>query len=459
MKRFFASSVLAILLCLFSNTLGSPQHPSEESIFTMALTGDTIISRKLSVYEEPEFLQMIEIIRSADVAFTNLETLFHDYEPYPMHQSGGTYMRAEPVLVKELEWAGFDIVSRANNHAGDYGVLGMRLTTRYVEEAGLVHAGVGESLAAAREARFLETTKARVALISCASTFPDHARAGKSRDDIPARPGLNPLRYSTTYVVTEDQFEMLRQILEQLGMPKPEEKDELRIFRQRFIKGEKPEARTEPHEEDLGEMAAVVRNASRLADFTVVSIHAHEQDKDRFIPAKFLIAFAHAMIDAGADVFVGHGPHVLRGIEIYKGKPIFYSLGNFIFQNETLLRLPYENYEHYKLGSDKHVADFNDARYDFDKKGFPAKPEYWESVIAVPRWKGKELVEIKLYPITLGFGKPRTVRGRPLLADRELSLKILEDLKRVSQPFGTTIEIEDGVGIIKLIKGDGSIFN
>lgn len=449
MKRSLFA-VLSIFWCFFFSIGGWPQGPPEEDFFTMALTGDTIISRKLSVNREPEFLQMIEIIRSADVAFTNLETLFHDYEPFPMHESGGTYMRAEPFLADELVWFGFDMVSRANNHAGDYGVMGMRLTTEYVRKAGLVHAGVGESLVQAREAGFLETAKARVALISCASSFPDHARAGKTRGDIPPRPGLNPLRYSTTYVVTEEQFKVLMQIHKQLGMPEPEKEDELKIFQQRFIEGEKPEIRTEPNKEDLEEMAAVVHNASRLADYTIVSTHAHEQDKDRFVPAKFLITFGHAMIDAGADVVVGHGPHVLRGIEIYKGKPIFYSLGNFIFQNETLLRLPYENYQRYRLGSDKHVADFNDARYDFDKKGFPAKPEYWESVIAVPHWKGKRLMEIRLYPISLGYGKPRTVRGRPLFADPSLRTKILQHLESCSVPFGTKVEIEDGVGVIKV---------
>jgi poly-gamma-glutamate synthesis protein (capsule biosynthesis protein) len=450
MKLLRATFALTFVWCLFFVLPGWPQSSSDEDLFAMALTGDAIISRKLSVYQEPEFLQMIELIRSADVAFTNLETLFHDYEPFPMHQSGGTYMRAEPALAKELAWAGFDMVSRANNHSGDYGVLGMKLTTRYVEEAGLVHAGVGESLAAAREARFLETAEARAALVACASSFPDHARAGKTRGDIPTRPGLNPLRYSTTYVVTEDQFEVLMQMHKELRMPEPEKKDELRIFRQRFIKGEKPEIRTEPRKEDMEEIASVVRNASRLADYTIVSIHAHEQDKEKFVPAKFLVSFAHAMIDAGADVLVGHGPHILRGIEIYKGKPIFYSLGNFIFQNETLLRLPYENYQRYKLGPNKHVADFNDARYESDKKGFPAKAEYWESVIAVPHWKGRRLVEIRLYPITLGFGKPRQVRGRPLFADSTLGAKILKRLARYSKAFGTRVEVEDNIGVVRI---------
>ena len=154
-------------------------------------------------------------------------------------------------------------------------------------------------------------------------------------------------------------------------------------------------------------------------------------------------------IDAGADVFLVHGPHVLRGIEIYKGKPIFYSLANFIFQNETLLRLPYENYKRFELGPNKHVADFNDARYNFDKRGFPARADYWESIVAVPQWKGKELMELKLYPITLGFGLSRMARGRPMFADSELSKKIIDDLKKYSEPFGTEIDFQDGFGIVK----------
>ncbi|MCX7974512.1 MAG: CapA family protein [Candidatus Aminicenantes bacterium] len=409
----------------------------------MILTGDSIITRRLSVYVESEFLKLIELVRSADVAFTNLEVLFHDYEPYPMHESGGTYLRAEPVLAKELVWAGFDMVSRANNHAGDFGVLGMELTTKYVEQAGLVHAGVGRSLAEAREARFLETAKARIALISCASTFPDHVRASKSRDDIPPRPGLNPLRFITTYVVTTEQMDYLRGLMQQWGLILPKDSDQLIFLRQRFVKGEIPEIRTSLHPDDLAEITAVIRNASGLADLTIVSVHSHEQGKDRFLPAAFLVDFAHAAIEAGADVVVNHGPHILKGIEIYKGKPIFYSLGNFIFQNETPLRLPQENYESYRLGEDKHVADFNEARYSSDRRGFPSQPEYWESVVACLKWQGKDLQEVKLVPISLGFGKPRWIRGRPVLADPILSRQIIEGLKKLSQPFGVMIEFKE----------------
>ncbi len=421
-----------------------------DGTFSIALTGDAIITRRLSPYREPEFLRLVEIIRNADAAFTNLEMLFHDYEPYPMHQSGGTYMRAEPALAAELVWAGFDLVSTANNHTGDYGVEGMRLTLRHASAAGLVHAGAGENLYEAREARFLETADGRVGLIAVASTFPPHSAASKPKGAVKGRPGLNPLRYTTARMITRDQLERMRALVSEIGLGVPEQGDSLRVFNTVFLAGDRPGISSVPDPEDVEEIAAVVRNASRLADYVVVSIHAHESAGRLEEPAEFLITFARAMIDAGADMFVGHGPHLLRGIEIYRGKPIFYSLGDFIFQNETVLRLPYENYRPYGLGENHHVADFNDARYANDTRGFPTQQEVWESVVAVPRWRGETLEAVDLYPITLGFGRPRTVRGRPMLADAELGRKTIQRLAERSRPFGTTIEWRDGIGTVRL---------
>jgi poly-gamma-glutamate synthesis protein (capsule biosynthesis protein) len=358
-------------------------------------------------------------------------------------------MRAEPALVDELVWAGFDLGSLANNHSGDYGSATMLASARLVADAGIVAAGVGRSLAEAREAKFLGTSKGRIALISVSSTFPDHSRAGRSRDDIPARPGLNPLRHSETTIVTREQMDGLRAILRDLGRTVPEG-DVLSFFGRRFAIGDGPGIRTEPDPDDLAAIAAVVRNASRLADYTVVTIHAHEGAETRVVPAEFLVTFARAMVDAGADLFVGHGPHVLRGIEIYKGAPIFYSLGDFVFQNETLLRLPDENYAPYGLAEDAHVADFNDRRYDNDTRGFPADREIWEAVIAMPTWTDGRLSRIELHPITLGFGQPRTVRGRPLPAEGALAETILGNLQERSAPYGTTIAMRDGIGVIEI---------
>jgi poly-gamma-glutamate capsule biosynthesis protein CapA/YwtB (metallophosphatase superfamily) len=436
-----------------------PRAGSPDGGFTMALTGDSLITMKLSVHTDPAFVKMIDLIRGVDAAFTNLEMLLHDYEPYPSTQSGGTYMRADPSIAKELVWAGFDMVARANNHAGDYGVEGARLTTRYVAEAGLVQAGVGESLREAREAKYLDTDKGRVALISLASTFPDPSRAGVSWGDTRPRPGLNPLRFTTSYVLPRQQFDTLRSALVgagQLGRggrgagDRPA--DEMTVFDRHFVVGEKQDVRTEPLKEDLDGMAAVVRNASKLADYTIVNSHTHEGGANRYQPPQFFVTFAHAMIDAGADVVSASGPHVLRGVEIYKGKPILYGLGNFIFENETLLRQPPENYEPLgmTLESGAGVGDFNDRRSNNDTIGFPADERIWESVIAVPRFTGRQLTELKLYPITLGYKKPRPRRGWPMFAPAEMAKKIVEDVVTFSQPYGTTIDFRDGVGVVRI---------
>ncbi len=463
MKRLCVLLLYAIFYVACYSNAGYAQHRSADEPFSMALTGDSIITRKLSVYDEPEFLQLIDIVRSADIAFTNLEMLFHDYEPYPMAESGGTWMRGAPELVGELKWAGFDLVSRANNHSGDYGTLGLQLTTKYVEEAGLVHAGVGMSLAEAREAKFLETAKARVALISISSSFANHMRAGRSRDDVPARPGLNPLRYKTTYVLPETMYSTIEQAGESLGeftdqdgVPRGREDDapgEMSLFGSNFATGDEAGIRRVANENDVVEISAVVNNASRLADFTIVTMHSHEYDRRRDASPEFLEKFARSMIEAGADVFVGHGPHTLRGIEIFRGKPILYSLGDFLFQNETLDRLPADNYVRYELDGDQHVADFNDVRYAEDSKGFPTVPGIWEAVVAVPTFNDRNLTELALYPIDLGFGRSRQVRGRPLLANPELGEKIIGALQRLSGQYGTEIVMRRGVGYVQLENG------
>src|SRR6266511_502936 len=126
---------------------------------------------------------------------------------------------------------------------------------------------------------------------------------------------------------------------------------------------------------------------------------------------------------------------VRSGIEIYKGKPILYGLANFIFENETLLRQPPENYASIGLTpeSGAGVGDFNERRSNNDTIGFPADARIWESVIAMPRFAGKQLVELKLYPITLGYKKPRPQRGWPMLADPQLGRKIVDDIARFSE--------------------------
>jgi hypothetical protein len=102
------------------------------------------------------------------------------------------------------------------------------------------------------------------------------------------------------------------------------------------------------------------------------------------------------------------------------------------------------------LESGAGVGDFNERRSNNDTTGFPADSHYWESVIAMPRFVGKKLAEVKLYPISLGFKKPRSQRGWPMLAPPDLSKKIIDDVAKFSAPFGTKIAYNDGIGVLGL---------
>ena len=351
-------------------------------------------------------------------------------------------LRSDPKLAADLAWAGFDLVSRANNHAWDYGAIGLRETTRRVAAAGLTQAGAGESLAAARQAGVFTTPRGAVALVSATSTFPDDGRAGNPRGPIPARPGVSPLRFRRTDTVTPAELENLRAIARDLGENPPASGDRLDFAGRLFVAGPQPGVSTEPDPGDLEAIAAEVRRARTVAAYTIVAIHCHEPGRGgRETPPPFLVAFAHAMVDAGADLVVGHGPHVLQGIEVYRGRPIFYSLGNFLFEYETVAELPADDYESVGLPPTAKPDDFFD-RYDRGgASGYPADRDVWESAVVRTRWTGRRIDAVELFPITLGFGLARRERGEPRPADAEAARRILERLARLSAPFGTKIEI------------------
>ncbi|HEX4593668.1 MAG TPA: CapA family protein [Bryobacteraceae bacterium] len=443
-------------LFLFGAALAvSAQTPSPADNFRFALAGDSIIDRRISVYEEPAYLQMLNRIRSADAAFTNFEMLVHNFEFPGAPVSGGTYMGAPPWVLDELKWAGFRLFGVANNHAFDFGTDGLLSNLRNLRQAGVVYAGAGENLARARAPGYLDTKKGRVALIACASTFSILSPAGTQRPDLQGRPGLNPLRFKTTFTVEPATLASLRTLARansggEGGAPSNE--GDLRFLGVTFRSGDKPAVVTEPDGRDLQEITAGIRDARRQADWVMVSIHSNEgAPGDREAPAQFLVTFAHAAIDAGADLFVGHGPHVLRAVEIYKGKPIFYSVANFIFQNESLPFQPQESFDQFNLPSGATTADYFDARSANDTRGFPADQKIWESIVAEAVFNGKrELQEIDLYPITLGFHESRTKRGRPLPATGDLAASIIDRVSKLSKTMGTSVAYQDGKGVVKV---------
>jgi poly-gamma-glutamate synthesis protein (capsule biosynthesis protein) len=191
-----------------------------------------------------------------------------------------------------------------------------------------------------------------------------------------------------------------------------------------------------------------VRDAARQADWVLFSLHAHEgmpNDSER--PAEFIEEFARAVIDAGCHCFIGHGHHAMRGIEIRDGRPIFYSLGNFIFQNETIDPLPADDYEKYGLPATALAGDFFDRR-PWSTADDPEDDAVWyESVVAVPSFSRGRLTGLKLYPLQLDQKAPRSQRGTPRVARGAEAEKIIRRLAELSSPFGTVIEFRDGIGV------------
>ena len=121
---------------------------------------------------------MVDRLHDSDVTVTNAEMLFHNYEDSPAAVAGGTYMRADPRLIEDLQFLGVQIVACANNHAYDFGENGVLTNIRNLDRHGMPHAGTGRNLAQARSPVYLDTARGRVALISVATSGPQVMRAG-----------------------------------------------------------------------------------------------------------------------------------------------------------------------------------------------------------------------------------------------------------------------------------------
>jgi poly-gamma-glutamate synthesis protein (capsule biosynthesis protein) len=287
---------------------------------------------------------------------------------------------------------------------------------------------------------------------------------------------VNALGFRATFVVDKESFAALRRIARALGFDRERSRNIQRGFQsaaelgtfteteldfrgEHYRLGEGFDIVTKCNARDLEENLRQIREARRQADFVIVSLHNQDTLGRSWLHAEriteietqpdFVADFAHATIDAGADVLAIHGPHMFMGVEIYRGKPIFYSLGNFFMQNETLRQVPAHHYERFGLDPYATPADFFDARTAGDK-GHPATREFWQSALALCRFNNRKLSEIEIYPIEMGFGRPRSQRGRPMLADAQEGMAILDRIARLSKDLGTHIEQHDGRGIIRL---------
>ena len=434
----------------------SPIQP--DTRWTLAAVGDVIMNRRTAPFDhpgDPGFHDLANIIRAADAAFMNLEqSVFRlqEFTGWPAAENGGNYEVGSPETLRDLVDMGFDLFNNANNHTTDYGVEGMRLTNRLMDEWGLIHSGTGENLGWASRPGYLETPKGRIALIGMASTFTPMSRAGRAGPTVQGRPGLNPLRLSTRHEASPETMAALREVVRVRGGNVPDEGEPVRLYGTTVRPGDEDRTVVTLNDVDRERVLHEVRNATDQADYVVVNSHSHEPGNASQTAPPWIEEFARQTIDAGANTFIVHGPHQLRGVEIHRGRPIFYSLANFIFQNETIDPMPSDQRDRYGLPLDRLASDIYDRRFRVDEDGnpttgFPTGSEWYESVVPVATFEGDEVVEIVFHPIELSWKAPRGRRGTPRIAPEELGHKIIEHLAALSRPYGTEIRYEGGVGV------------
>ncbi len=364
--------------------------------FTFAAVGDIIIRRPVGE-GEAGYQTLVKVMREADMTYANMEGPILDEASFRGPLAGGPKN-----VVDELKRMGVRIMTTANNHTLDAGLEGMFETHRLLDEAGIVHAGSGKNLADARLARTALTAKGTVAAVGMYSIDASSNNRSRFTDATADMPGLNPLHVTPYNVVTAEHMQALKKM-----------------------------------RADLKGIIASVRIGKQLADFLVVAIHCHQNSfafqaysQDHQTP-NFLIELAHQVIDNGADVFVGHGVHTLRGIEIYKGKPIFYGVSSFF----------------YHRGAAPEITDRS-----ADPGTNELVDDSLETLLTTSRFEDGKLVEVRLYPADLGQDRARPISrsGTPSTPSPEMARRVLERLQTLSKPFGTTVSIQNGIGVIRV---------
>jgi poly-gamma-glutamate capsule biosynthesis protein CapA/YwtB (metallophosphatase superfamily) len=281
-------------------------------------------------------------LRSADLTIANLETTLSNRGPSVQGKPAHLIFNGHPKGILSLTSAGVDLVSLANNHAMDHGPLALTDTLAALDKAKIAHAGAGMNTTAAWRPAYVTVKGRRVAYVAATQNVPSFFLPSATRAGV-------------------------------------------------------------ANGHDLKRLLATVRAAHKKSDIVIVSVHWGVEQS--YTPNARQKHDARALIDAGADIVLSHHPHVMQGIDTYKGKLIAYSLGNFLF--------PYKTVE--------------------GRKSFILKFEYGPKGVA----------NITATPVYLGEW------GRPVVQTGASARGILGKLAAISKPMGTRVTIKKDVGYIK----------
>lgn len=330
----------------------------------ISLLGQALIEHAATDREWPGRRGIAARLARADVVFTNLETVIQGPNSGAPTREALTLHAADAGVLDTLVSVHVNLMTTANNHAFDLGSGGILDTVTALRSAGLVSAGSGENLAVASAPARLTGRSGTTALVAFAT--------GKIRPGGAATPGgigINELRRDSD---------------------------------------------GEPNAGDLARILNAIAAARETSDVVLACQHNHDWESDPADVPGWQRALARRCVDAGASAFVGHGVPVLQGIEFHRGAPLFYGLGNFIFQTE------------------KPVGAYG--------------PDSWEGVIVDCTFVEGRFVAARLVPLTLnevGLGgvDDMATRGFPRVAGPVEGRAILERLTVGSRALGVSLDL------------------
>ncbi|NPV28418.1 MAG: CapA family protein [Firmicutes bacterium] len=324
---------------------------SASPALTLVASGDVMLGRRVAGAMEEKgmfypFARVAHLLQGGDLTFGNLESpLSRQGTPLP---GKGIWFRGDPGAAVALKAAGYDVLSVANNHTLDYDDPAFLETLAVLRRAGIDPVGGGKNSIEAAQPVFKEANGYKVAFLA-ATEMADIFWSWENPRTLEAtqeRPGVAAL-----------------------------------------------EARR---------LENTIRSLEGRADLVVVSLHWGTEYSDYPTPAQREIA--HRLVDAGADLIIGHHPHCLQGVELYRGSLIAYSLGNFVYDRQR-------------------------------------RPKCQEGLLLRVRYRGPWLREALVYPVLIQNEQPRPAAG-------DAAGRILQRTAALTKKLGTSLEIADQVGIV-----------
>ena len=427
----------------------TPPRATVKDGFVYAVLGDISQVKPVTGLGAAEFDDVLKIVRGADFALANQEgPAFHTAtKRFAVNETGAMFPE-DTTAPWDIKNMGVDMVTVANNHGMDYGADALFEDLRLLKSAGLSYAGAGANMREARAATLLTTPKGRVTVVATAGTFKPNFAAADGRGALAERAGISTVRTTMFQQVTASEMKTLQQLK---AMRSPGSSvdaslpQQLMVLDQVYRLGDKPGLSYRINEFDLKDIMQAVHTAKQNSDFTIFTIHAHQsatgEDDTNPIPGDYLVQLFHSVVDAGADVVAGHGNHLIRGIEIYKGKPIFYGLASFEFSGQPAGT---------NVGGEPRLLSEPGptgppSEQSIRQLGGGTTLTMWESIFATTTWEGGKLKEVRIYPIDLNAAGKKP-KGVPAFASAEVGRKILNELKKDSEPFGTNVVIEGESG-------------